>query len=227
VCDEIKLQLKSIQGSSATFAKQIRSPGSATIKFGDKGYGKHDPDAQFWHPKGYYPGVVIEVSYSQKRKDLFRLADDYILGSNGNIRVVVGLDIEYSGKEATWSVWRPHFETNKAGEKELVARQTVINQIFRDRNHKPITSSTAGIQLRLRDFTTEAVTKSQGQLRDPIFISANKLCSFLDLAESEASAITDETGLLVSEDPLVRKRRHDDTPPEELKLDDDKRFSCI
>lgn len=45
VRDEIKLQLKSIQGSSATFAKQIRSPGSATIKFRDKEYGKHDPDA--------------------------------------------------------------------------------------------------------------------------------------------------------------------------------------
>lgn len=168
---------------------------------------------------------MIEVSYSQKRKDLSRLADDYILGSYGNIRVVVGLDIEYKGsKEATLSVWRPHFETNKAGEKELVAQQTVANQIFRGRNRKPITSRAGGLQLRLRDFTTEAFTESQGQLRDPIFISANELCSFLDLAESEASVVTDETGLLIPEDPSVRKRRRDDTPPEELKLKDEKRF---
>jgi hypothetical protein len=130
VVDEIKAQLRSIQGASAAFAKEIRSPGSATIKFRDQEYGKHDPDAQFRHPKAQYPGVVIEVSFSQKRKDLARIADDYILGSDGNIRAVVGLDIEYKGsKEATLSVWRPHFETNEAGVKELVSQQTVTNQV--------------------------------------------------------------------------------------------------
>ena len=73
---------------------------------------------------------MIEVSFSQKRKDLARLADDYILGSDGNIRAVVCLDIEYKGsKEATLSVWRPHFETNEAGVKELVSQQTVTNQV--------------------------------------------------------------------------------------------------
>lgn len=42
-----------------------------------------------------YPGIVIQTSFSQKRKDLPKLAEDYILGSIGNITVVIGLDIEY------------------------------------------------------------------------------------------------------------------------------------
>jgi hypothetical protein len=130
VVEEIQAQLKSIESVSAAFAKEISSGGSASIKFIDEEYGKHDPDAQFQHSKAQYPGVVIEVSYSQKRKDLARLADDYILGSDSDIRVVVGLDIEYNAnKEAALSIWRPDIETNEAGEKELVARQTVINQV--------------------------------------------------------------------------------------------------
>ncbi len=74
---------------------------------------QHEPDAVFEHIDAQYPGVVIEVSFTQKKKDLARLADSYILGSEGNIRVVVGLDIEYKtsskdpSKRATISMWRP------------------------------------------------------------------------------------------------------------------------
>ena len=130
IVEEIQTQLKSIQDRSADFAKEIRSGGSASIRFVDKEYSKHDPDAQFRHSKARFPGIVIEVSYSQKRKDLERLADDYILGSNSDIRVFVGLDIEYkTDKKATLSVWRPKITTNEVGEKELVAQPIVANQV--------------------------------------------------------------------------------------------------
>ena len=70
------------------------------------------------------------VLYAQKRKDLERLADDYIFGSDSDIRVVVGLDFEYkTGKKATLSVWRPNIITNEAGGKELVAQRIVANQV--------------------------------------------------------------------------------------------------
>jgi deoxyinosine 3'endonuclease (endonuclease V) len=70
------------------------------------------------------------MSYAQKRKNLDRLTDNYILGSDGNIRVVVGLDIEYkTSKKATLSVWRPNIIINKAGEKELIAQLIVANQV--------------------------------------------------------------------------------------------------
>lgn len=117
------------ESPSAGFARKITSGGSATVKFDDPDYGMHDPDASFYHSEALYPGVIIEVSYSQKRKDLPRLADEYILGSNGSIRVVVGLDVEYSGKKATLSVWRPQLLVNSAGEQELQAEQTVVNLV--------------------------------------------------------------------------------------------------
>lgn len=134
VVEELYLQLRSIarsQNRSAVFAREVEPGGSATIDFADSEYGRHDPDAQFRHSRAQYPGVVIEVSYSQKRHDLARLADDYILGSDGDIRIVVGLDVEYRGsKKATLSVWQPEIITNEGGEKELVAVQTVVDQVY-------------------------------------------------------------------------------------------------
>ena len=130
IVGELQGQLKSIEGASAEFAKEIISSASASIKFADQEYSKHDPDAQFTHSKARYPGVVIEVSYLQKGKDLGRLSDDYILGYDSGIRVVVGLDIEYKmTKKATLSVWQPSIVTNEAGEKELVTQQIVANQV--------------------------------------------------------------------------------------------------
>ncbi|KAA6408393.1 MAG: hypothetical protein FRX48_08135 [Lasallia pustulata] len=135
IVGELQCQLKSIEGASAEFAKEIISSASASIKFADQEYSKHDPDVQFTHSKARYPGVVIEVSYSQKGKDLGRLSNDYIPGSDSEIRVVVGLDIEYKmTKKATLSVWQPSIVTNEAGEKELVTQQIVANQVFRDSN---------------------------------------------------------------------------------------------
>jgi hypothetical protein len=59
-------------------------------------------------------------------------------------------------------------------------------KVFRDHNGKPNTSRTGGLQLRLRDFTTAELTGTEGQLRDPIVVSAVTLCSFLERREDEA-----------------------------------------
>ncbi|MCJ1395237.1 hypothetical protein MMC18_008120 [Xylographa bjoerkii] len=225
IVEEIQLQLRSIQDASAEFAKEIGSEGSASIRFADEEYSKHDPDAQFRHSKAQFPGIVIEVSYSQKRKDLERLADDYILGSNSDIRVVVGLDIEYkTGKKATLSVWRPNIITNEAGEKELIAQLIVANQVFRDSNGNLSASRTGGLRLRLRDFATEALAGVDLQLRDPIYLPTNKLCSLLEHAEDAASVVGQQTGIITANKPWVRKRRRESSPLEELTQTDEKRF---
>ena len=83
-------------------------------------YPKHSPDASFARADSQYPSIVIETSYSQQHKDLARLADDYICGSDGNISVVLGLDIEYGvgSKRASVSIWRPRLASdpqNKGG----------------------------------------------------------------------------------------------------------------
>ena len=73
----------------------------------------------------HWPGVIIEVSYSQKARDLPHLADDYILQTHGSIHVVVGLDLDYKTKKGTVLMWRPRYVTNEQGKLKLKAAQTV------------------------------------------------------------------------------------------------------
>ena len=66
------------------------------------------PDCSFRHRNCRDSSVVIEISHPQKRLAMNCLAEDYIFGTNGNIKVVIGLHIEYQGRQkATMSVWVP------------------------------------------------------------------------------------------------------------------------
>jgi hypothetical protein len=123
VVEDIGMQLRArtnVSGPVAEFARMVRSNGSASVIFADSDFGRHDPDASFKRLSARYPGVVIEVSYSQKRGDLRRLADDYILGSDGSIRLVIGIDIGYNNKSATVSTWRPMLQVNATGEENQI-----------------------------------------------------------------------------------------------------------
>jgi hypothetical protein len=167
VAREIILQLNSIAArndASGEFAGNIEDSGSTRLTFPGSDYGPHDPDASFRHLGARYPGVIIEVSYSQKRKDLPRLADDYILGSDGNIRAVIGLDIEYRGKMATLSVWRPRFSINEDGEEELEAEQTVVNQVCL------VIGPILNILTSVRDSVTKMVDQIWTHKQPSIFI---------------------------------------------------------
>jgi hypothetical protein len=137
VVEEIKCRLRTIaegESRSKYFAQKIKHNGSGRLTFQSAEDDdtqttiKREPDAEFKHEDAHWPGVVIEVSYSQKTKALPHLADNYILETNGNIRVVVGLDIDYKTKKATVSMWRPQYVTTQQGEVDLVAAQTVDHQ---------------------------------------------------------------------------------------------------
>lgn len=131
IIGEIQQQLKVISqgdGPSAEFAKEIKAEGSATIQFDEAQYGRHDPDGQLQHSQANYPGVVLEVANTQQGKKLALLADDYILGSDGDIQVVIGINVE--SDKATLSIWEPRIIPNDIGENELVAVQVVAEQVF-------------------------------------------------------------------------------------------------
>ena len=116
-------------GSAADFAKDIRDVGSATIKSRDPEYGTHDPDSSFQHLDSPLPTVIIEVAHSQSGRRLRTLAEEYILGSDLAIRVVVGLDIEYSkSKRAAFSVWRAGLQ-GPEGDKAWVVDPTAADQV--------------------------------------------------------------------------------------------------
>lgn len=112
-------------GPAADFAKGIRYNGSATIRPLVPGYGDHDPDGSFRHVKSPASTVIVEVAHSQNGKALERLAEEYLLGSRVGIRVMVGVDIEYSkNQRATFSIWRPKQQDDKV----WVAEPTVADQ---------------------------------------------------------------------------------------------------
>jgi hypothetical protein len=137
--DAIYTQLKLIRdGSDGTtlFAQKVRPACSTKIYFPvddapPSTKSKHEPDASFWHDDAQYPGVIIEVAYSQKRKRLGRLAEEYLLDSDASVQVVVGLDIEYGRKgsrKATLSVWRTHVFHTADGD-ELRVVQEIADEV--------------------------------------------------------------------------------------------------
>lgn len=239
IVQEVFRQLQAFETADSTtsdFVKRIRPAGSSSIIFPGL-YGRHDPDASFGHEKAQYPGVILEVSYSQKRRDLGRLADDYILGSDGNIRVVVGLDIEYlsrskgneaSSKLAMLSVWRPKITTH-GDEKELIAHQDVVDivrkhvlpskflltaQVFRDENGFANPCPEAGLSLRLEDFAAKALCRAS--MPEKIFVPATTLTHFLAEAEGEALMRREYNGVMDALAEGVRKRRRQSTPVDEV-----------
>lgn len=129
--DAVLSQLKSIRKGSddaAAFAQKVDSARSTELHFPvtDDSSGKkskYEPDASFWHDDAEYPGVIVEVAYSQKKKRLRRLAENYLLDSDASVRVV-GFNIGYGvneSREATLSVWRPQFlHTNDGVELRVV-----------------------------------------------------------------------------------------------------------
>jgi hypothetical protein len=137
--DAILSQLKSLRegsGDTAAFARKVHSARSTTIYFPTDGepsgtMSRHEPDASFRHIDAKYPGVIVEVAYSQKSAKLSRLAEAYLQDSNASVRVVVGLDIEHDKKrsqKATVSIWRSHMVDTTDGT-ELRVAQEVTDEV--------------------------------------------------------------------------------------------------
>lgn len=131
--------LAASSSSAADLARSIHPTGSPRLRFEEAAateegtstiLDQHEPDISFTHADAKWPGVIIEVSYSGKRKDLPWLADDYIMGSDGNIRVVIGLDVEYRGaRSAALLVWRPKLVVGEDGQAELRTVKTEVDKV--------------------------------------------------------------------------------------------------
>jgi hypothetical protein len=86
------------------------------------------PDTSFRHPSMRYPRVIVDISYSQRRKPLEYLTDSYITDSRGSIGVVVGIDLEYRGSgELKVMVWRPKLTTED--ETTFLESELVVSQV--------------------------------------------------------------------------------------------------
>ena len=136
--DAIRSQLKAIRGGSdnaARFAQKVWPNRSTVIEFPVEDgptSRKSKYDASFWHDDAQYPGVIIEAAYSQNKKELGRLAEDYLLDSDANVRVVIGLDIEYGKKGSRRAMllkWRTHLEHTADGDVLRVV-QEAANEVY-------------------------------------------------------------------------------------------------
>jgi hypothetical protein len=90
----------------------------------------HDPDVSFRYEDNKFAGLIVEVAHSQSREDLFNLAENYILGTKGNVGCVAGVKLEYrSGRRAWLSVWQLKVEILADGTPELSVEGTAENQV--------------------------------------------------------------------------------------------------
>lgn len=192
---------------------------------------RHSPDASFAHESTgpQAPGLVIEVSYSQQRNKLSRLADSYITNSRHKIRCVIALDIVYyspkqTGRErdktATLSLWRPAVEEHEEGNigfcmpiKEAVP--------FRDSKGRLCDGS---LDLSISDFLRPSLCGklSAEAKQDAITIPFATLVRLLDKAETCSESRVE------SEDDtpkVFRKRKR--SPSEQLSSPRERSFADL
>ena len=135
---EVGSQLKNVACGNTDIAAvidSVRSESTSDVYLNghepiDERYPKYTPDASFARADSQYPSIVIETSYSQQTKNLARLADVYICGSDENIGVVLGLDIEYGvgSKRASISIWRPGFAPDPQNKEGMILKTVGVQE---------------------------------------------------------------------------------------------------
>ena len=209
---------------AADFARHVYATRSPKIEWDG---GSHCPDGSFAHKDATELGVILEVSYSQKRQDLRFLADEYILGSNGLTQAVIGIDIEYQGKEARVIVWRPN-KTKENGETILTIKKT-FEGIFRDAGGGLVNGGW-DLKIWLKDFGNKLDCPGIQNAQGVIIISPTQLYELVQ--ESEAFDQTrkrrrgsDEVLEGRSRQKMV-KRKTVRPSPEKLTSSDEERFKA-
>jgi CO dehydrogenase/acetyl-CoA synthase delta subunit len=115
VFDE-KLKRAATTPKAEEFCKLIEPRLGSEINLATQPPTKFYPDASYAVMEQEYPGLVIEVSHSQNRKDLEKHAKKMIVMSDCEIAMVIGFDIDYpNSKAVTYSVWRRHRPQNADG----------------------------------------------------------------------------------------------------------------
>ncbi|KAI9864354.1 MAG: hypothetical protein M1813_003274 [Trichoglossum hirsutum] len=162
-------------------------------------YPQRSPDAAYGPTTALYPTVVLEVSYSQKRRDLRYIADDYIINSGGSIGVVISLDVGYrkrssertSSKIATVSMWRRKSWIGEDGVRLLKAEEVISEDVFRTANGE---AAPGALTLMLSDFAPPNTVSPSGQ-SVPISIPCSRLVAYLNRSERRQALKDNRRGL--------------------------------
>lgn len=177
--------------------KPFYKTGAARICFKGKFHGKC-PDESFRYPDCTYPGLVIEVSWSQRTKELPKRAREFITSSKGGVRTVISIDINDSYEsrrrettgQAKFSVWRANWDPGN----RLTVEKSVDNevrcpllgsasmsvsfilrceQVFQ--NGQGQLNPSAGLHLTLGDFLCRNVANRLGSDNPRLVVGAEEL----------------------------------------------------
>ncbi|KAF5976826.1 hypothetical protein FBULB1_6780 [Fusarium bulbicola] len=155
------------------------------------------PDLQFAHIKSKYPGVVVEVAYTQQAKKLKKLAVDYIGASEGETKTAIGFNIN-SNKQSTVSP-------------------------FRSANREPLNEGRELRIFRLHDMTTDE-SLLEGVDNLSISLPFKDLCDFLTKAENIQCCRRAEKKRPIGSRP-IRFMPPSSSPEEELASEDERAFA--
>lgn len=248
--DAIRRWLKEIANESnkkGLFAANVRPTRSTTLFFPIDNTLSHtksqyEPDASFWHKDADWPGIIIEVAYSQNPKSLHRLVENYLLDSDTNIQVVVGLNIEYGrakSRKATFSVWRARSVHTSNGD-ELRAISDIEDEVFLAsillclwllilflqafRDDDGNSTNHPGLRLRLSDCACRSLTEEMIQNGEDceINVSTRELCRYLAAAEEWAQNRPRRRDYVP---PGLKKRKRSETPSETIASDDEAKYT--
>lgn len=171
---------------------------------------ERSPDSSWVYRGVHKPSCIIEVANSQTTKNVAKLAEEYIWGTNAAVRTVVGFDFDSRTKKgATMSVWRA--KLNNQG--NLTGTTCDVVEI-RDKDGQRNQDPEAGLRLLLEDFAFRRPGGTfDGLDQVSIFIPVGHLCDTLELAEEQyrlgngSRGIDDSVPLAVapvSESPVHR-----------------------
>lgn len=125
ICRQIDI-IRSVNNSAAVLAWKVHCLGSTSMFLEDRA--RHDPDKAFGYEGARYPGVVVEIAYSQRKKNLSKLADHYIVESSGQIQIVIGIELDYKeSKSAIVSIWRPTYGADNEG--RFLASEKILSEV--------------------------------------------------------------------------------------------------
>lgn len=251
----IKRQLDIFRASDiaelALFTNDILNWGSATIRLEDDL--QFSPDIQFAFKQSKYPSLIIEIAYLQSikenRKSLPRLAEKYILHSNGNIQMVIGITIEYNSHreppflpfKGNLSLWQPSIVQDG---RQFLERGTIINDEILD----PYDWFHRFLLTQIQEFRSkDGHARNAGQITIPlstwaanesevppivkehaISLSYYELAGWLQTAKEIHNQAELQTERAKDLPAGVCKRRLEITPPPEtLSPSDEERFTAL
>ncbi|KAI9764544.1 MAG: hypothetical protein M1840_008370 [Geoglossum simile] len=235
IADEIKRSIHQfstqcvLPSALPAFLDVIENLSSSDIFSPDDPDHKRCPDASFSHPDDQYPGIVIETSYSQRARNVEKGADEYIMISNGNIKMVICFDVEYRPNNQqvdTVSLWRPMHGQDQEG---LFLRTECIldREPFRDATTKIPINPNHALTIPLNAFADTATLLANSI---PLTDHATTIVtiSFLTLANHVTAAQEWDirrrnlAGRIAPTIVGERKRRRSSTPPEIMTREDER-----